>query len=71
MYFWVLCKIGAFWPSYEEAFKYFPNAHSIINGLIDLLPKRKEVLKKLLKEVETNYQETPSDIPSSSFKGPF
>jgi pyruvate dehydrogenase E1 component beta subunit len=55
----------------EEAFKYFPNAHSIINGLIELLPKRTEVLKQLLEEVETNYQNTPSDIPSSSFKGPF
>ena len=55
----------------EEAFKYFPNAHSIINGLIELLPKRTEVLKQLLEEVETNYQNTPSDIPSSSVSALF
>ena len=55
----------------EEAFKYFPNAYSIVNGLIKLLPERKEILTKILKDLETNYQDTPSDIPSSSFKGPF
>ena len=55
----------------EEAFEYFPNAHSIIEGLIKILPKRKQILLSIQDEVENSYRKTPSDIPSSSFKGPF